>query len=91
MVKKIKTEILKLNNDSKFYQFLTDEEDKEILCNSYYSKGVNEGIEQGINQGIEQGILKSRIDSARKMKKEHCSLELIKKITGLDISTIMQL
>lgn len=103
MVKKIKDEVLRLNNDSEFYQFLTDEEDTEILCNSYYSRGVDEGIEkgleqgleqgieQGLEQGIEQGVVQNNLDNARKMKHHHLSFELIGKITGLDYNTISSL
>ena len=46
MVKKIIDEVIKLNQDPNFYQFLTDEEDLEILRNSYYSKVIKEGIEE---------------------------------------------
>lgn len=107
MVKKIKDEVLKLNNESGFYQFLTDEEDTEILCNSYYSKGVDEGIEkgiekgleqgleqgieQGLEQGIEQGVVQNNLNNARKMKQHHLSFDLISQITGLDYNTISSL
>ena len=45
MVKKIKNEIFRLNNDSNFYQFLTDEEDKEMLKNVYLEQGITKEIE----------------------------------------------
>ena len=83
MVKKIKDEVLRLNNDSEFYQFLTDEEDTEILCNSYYSRGVDEGIEKG--------LLQNNLNNARKMKQHHLSFDLISQITGLDYNTISSL
>ena len=42
-----------------FYQWLTDEEDREFLYNSrvirYKREGIEEGIKQGTRQGIEQG------------------------------------
>ena len=107
MVKKIKEEIIKLNEDENFYQFLTDEEDKQYLCNSYYYKGIDEGIEKGINQGIEQGISKGieegiekgihqgieqeKISNAKLMKQENIPYDTIKKITGLDTKIIMTL
>ena len=46
IVKIIKEEVIKLNQDPNFYRFLTDEEDLEILRNSYYSKVIKEGIEE---------------------------------------------
>ena len=79
MVKKIKNEIFRLNNDSNFYQFLTDEEDKEMLKNAY--------LEQGLTQGIEQ----ANIDNARKMKSENLNYDLIGRITGLDAKLIASL
>ena len=45
MVKKIKNEIFRLNNDSNFYQFLTYEEDKEMLKNAYLEQGITKEIE----------------------------------------------
>lgn len=87
MIKKIKEEIIKLNEDENFYQFLTDEEDRQYLCNSYYSKGLDEGIEKGISQGIEQ----EKISNAKIMKQENIPFDLIKKITGLDTKTITTL
>ena len=75
MVKKIKNEIFRLNNDSNFYQFLTDEEDKEMLKNAY----------------LEQGIEQNKIDNARKMKLRNMSYDVIGDITGLDAKLIASL
>ena len=95
MVKKIKDEVIKLNQDPKFYQFLTDEEDLEILRNSYYSKGIKEGIQEGILEGIHegklQGIQENKISNARKMKSNNLSFDLISDITGLDKALIASL
>ena len=83
MVKKIKDEVIKLNQDPKFYQFLTDEEDLEILRNSYYSKGIKEGIQEGIQE--------TSISNAKKMKDKNLSFDLISDITGLDKTLIASL
>ena len=87
MVKRIKDEVIKLNQDPKFYQFLTDEEDLEILRNSYYSKGIKEGIQKGKLQGIQE----TKISNARKMKSNNLSFDLISDITGLDKALIASL
>ena len=87
MVKRIKDEVIKLNQDPKFYQFLTDEEDLEILRNSYYSKGIQEGIQEGKLQGIQE----TKISNAIKMKINNISLDLISDITGLDKALIASL
>ena len=91
MVKKIKDEVIKLNQDPNFYQFLTDEEDLEILRNSYYSKGIKEGIQEGIQEGKLQGIQETKISNAKKMKINNLSLDLISDITGLDKNLIASL
>ena len=87
MVKRIKDEVIKLNQAPNFYQFLTDEEDLEILRNSYYSRGIKEGIEEGKLQGIQE----TKISSARRMKDKNLSLNLISDITGLDKALIASL
>ena len=83
MVKKIKNEVFRLNSDSNFYQFLTDEEDKEILRNDY--------LKQGIKQGIEQGIEQTNINNARSMKLKNIPINIINEITGLDTKLIASL
>ena len=79
-MKKIKKEVLDLNKDPEFYQWLTDEEDKEFLYNSRVIRYKREGIEQGSKE--------TKIDIVKKMKKENIPIETIKKITGLSIEQI---
>ena len=44
-----------LNNDTNFYQWMTDEEDRKMMENSVKKEGINQGIEEGIeeNRGSE--------------------------------------
>lgn len=103
MIQKIKKEIITLNNDDEFYQVLTDEEDEEFIRRSYFKEGEQAGIERGRiygkiegkkeekKEGKKDGIRFEKINNARKMKKENIPLNLIKKITGLDINTISNL
>ena len=79
MVKKIIDEVIKLNQDPNFYQFLTDEEDLEILRNSYYSKGIKERIQE------------TSLSNAKKMKDNNLSFDLISDITVLDKALIASL
>ena len=79
MVKKIKNEIFDLNDPSEFPRLFTDEEFLEIEKNTSF------------DNGLEQGIMKTNIANAKKMKNEKCSLDLIKKVTGLDSKTIANL
>ena len=95
MVDFIKNEVYTLNKDDSFFQALTDEEDKQFLLKTEYKNGKkdgrNEGIEIGIKQGIEQGIEQNKIDNARSMKLENIPINIIRRVTGLDIKTIAML
>ena len=91
-MKKIKDDVIKLNGDPNFYQAMTDEEDREMIENSIFISGKNEGIKQGIEQGIEQGtrrgIEENQKSIVKNMKEANYKLEDIKEITGLSIEEI---
>ena len=91
-MKKIKKDVTDLNQDPEFYQWLTDEEDREFLYNSrvirYKREGIEEGIKQGTRQGIEQGSNDTKKEIARNMKEKNYPIEDIKEITGLSIEEI---
>ena len=82
-MKKIKKDVTELNQDPEFYQWLTDEEDREFLYNSRVIRYKREGIEEGTRQGIEQGTKEKEIEIVRNMKEMNYPVEDIKKITGL--------
>ena len=52
---------------------------------------VERGIEQGIEQGIEKGSLREKNEIAQNMLKENIDIELISKVTGLNIDQIKKL
>ena len=82
-MKKIKEDVEKLNNDTEFYQWMTDEEDRKMMQNSAKKEGIQEGIEKGIH--------KKQKEIVRNMKKENIPIEIIKKITGLSIEEINEI
>ena len=51
-------------------------------------EGLKEGIEQGIEQGIEKGSLDKSYEIAQNMLKENIDIEIISKVTGLNIDQI---
>jgi flagellar biosynthesis/type III secretory pathway protein FliH len=67
------------------------EADITELVKPHYEKGLQEGLQQGIKEGLQKGLqeglekgeFKAKIETAKKMKKEGISLDLIIKITGL--------
>ena len=67
------------------------EEGKSIGIEEGKSIGLEQGLEQGKSIGFEEGIEKTNIDNAKKMKEEKIPVDIIKKITGLDLKTINML
>ena len=82
-MKKIKKDVNKLNSDTEFYQWMTDEEDRMIMENTVKNIGIKEGIEKGSKE--------KEINIVRNMKKENISIETIKKVTGLSIEQINEI
>ena len=87
-IKKIKDDVIKLNGDPNFYQAMTDDEDREMIENSIFISGKQEGIGQGIEQGIEQGSKDAKIGIVKNMKTANYKIEDIAKITGLSVDEI---
>jgi len=61
-------------------EYLTAEQEQEILINSFKNEGYEKGIEQGIEKGIE--------NTARNMLKKTDDLTFISEVTGLSIEQI---
>jgi len=57
--------------------------DQEEALAVRYEEGIEQGIEQGIGQGLEK--------TARNALAEGVPVELVQKITGLDLETIKAL
>jgi len=54
-------------------------------------EAVQKGREQGIGIGVERGAMQKQIEMARNSLNEGLPIEVIHKITGLDIETIQSL
>ena len=78
-MKKIKEDVEKLNNDTEFYQWMTDEEDRKMMQNSAKKEGREEGAKE------------KEISIVRNMKKKKYPIEDIKEITGLSIEEINEI
>ena len=87
MIKEIKKDVITLNKRPKFYQVMSREEDEIRMRNTMFKEGESAGFEKGIEQGIE----KNKKDNAKCMKCENIPINIIKKITGLDTNTIINL
>ena len=56
-----------------------------------YEEGLEDGLEKGMEKGREEGLAEGREEIARNALAEGVSMEIIQKITGLDIETIKNL
>ena len=94
-MKKYMEELVKVNEDADFLNFISVEKDNMMIENSIrdeakrkglkegLEQGIEQGIEKGLEQGIEQGSEKEKINIARNMLKENMNISLISKLTGL--------
>lgn len=84
LVEKLKGEIIKMNQDKKFIEFLSAEEEERLLLNTIKEDAIREGIEQGIEKGIEQ----NKVVIAKNMLKKNADLNFISEITELSIEKL---
>ena len=87
MINEIKDEVITLNRRPEFYQVISREEDNRMMMKT----SLIEGEQAGMKVGLEKGRRENIDETARKMKEEKLSFELISRITGLDINTIKNL
>ena len=86
-MEKFKENVDKLNDDETVIDFLTKEEEDEVIKNSYY----DDGLEAGLKQGKELGQMEEKIDLAKKMILKKIDLKDISDITGLSIKELQEL
>ena len=77
-----KEQINDLNDDNDVLDVIIENED-EILLNSRFDSGFNQGIKEGINQ--------TKIETARKLLKSNIDIDIISKSTGLSKKQINDL
>ena len=86
-MEKFKENVDKLNDNEQVIHFLTEEEEEEIIKNSYY----DDGLEAGIAKGEKQGQMEEKNNLAKKMISKKMNLEDISDITGLSIKELKTL
>ena len=93
-VEKYMKEVERVNEDPRFREYMTKEEDQKKIYNTQMSKAYNEGISEGISKGIEQGILEGgkekSIEIAKKLLNKLPINEIVK-VTGLSKEEIERL
>ena len=96
-------ELVNLNENPKFREYMTAEEDARKIYNSEMYEARQTGLQQGLKQGLEQGLERGLIEgtnigiekTTKKMVKnmlnENISEDIISKITGLSMKKINDL
>ena len=56
MVKKYMEEVKRVNEDPEFHEYMSAEQDNQMIENSLLREATEEGIKQGIKEGMKQGI-----------------------------------
>ena len=95
VVKKYMEELVKVNEDADFLNFISVEKDNMMIENSIRDeatkKGLKEGLEKGLEQGLERGTEQSKNEIARNMLKKGLDISLISEVTGLSNEQINNL
>ena len=87
VVKKYMEELVKVNEDADFLNFISVEKDNMMIENSIRDEATKKGLEQGLERGTEQ----SKNEIAKNMLKENMDISLISKLTGLSNEQINNL
>ncbi|MBP3841726.1 MAG: hypothetical protein IK997_06395, partial [Bacilli bacterium] len=95
MVDKYMEEVVKVNEDPDFHQYMSWEEDQRKIQNSirkqFREEGLAEGRKEGIKEGIKEGRAEANLEAAKKMIEKGYSLDEVSDITGLSIDKLNNL
>ena len=89
-VEKYMKEVERVNEDPRFREYMTKEEDQKKIYNTQMSKAYNEGISKGISEGILEGGKEKSIEIAKKLLNKLPVNEIVK-VTGLSKEEIEHL
>ena len=88
---KVVNKILDYNSDQAIREQLRAEEEWRRGYNSDMAASKEEGKLEGIAEGIEKGRFEEKKKTAKKMKADGLSSEMISKYTGLSLEEISKL
>ena len=87
LMKKIKDEVNRVNDENYFANFISVEEDERKIRNTYYANGVEEGEARGEKRGEIRGEKRGKenalIETAKNLLNLGISIDNIAKGTGL--------
>ena len=82
-----KKKVESLNNNARYKEFLSAEEDMRKTNNTFKEIGRREGIEIGKSEGVEE----RNIEIARNLLKKNMNIQDISEVIGLPLSEIKKL
>ena len=95
LMKKIKDEVNRVNDENYFANFISVEEDERKIRNTYYANGVEEGEARGEKRGEirgeKRGKEKALLETAKNLLKYGMPINDIVKNTGLSKQKIKSL
>ena len=90
-MKKYMEELVKVNEDADFLNFISVEKDNMMIENSIRDEATKKGLKEGLEKGLERGTEQSKNEIAKNMLKENMDISLISKLTGLSNEQINNL
>ena len=95
LMKKIKDEVNRVNDENYFANFISVEEDERKIRNTYYANGVEEGEARGEKRGERRGEIRGKekalLETAKNLLKYGMPINDIVKNTGLSKQKIKSL
>ena len=91
VVKKYMEELVKVNEDADFLNFISVEKDNMMIENSIRDEATKKGLKEGLEKGLERGTEQSKNEIAKNMLKKGLDISLISEVTGLSNEQINNL
>ena len=91
VVSKYMSEIERVNENPKFREYMSAEEDNRKIQNSLRKEAIEEGLQEGLQQGFAQGVHQSKVEIAKSLIHNNIDINIISESTGLTIEEINNL
>jgi len=91
IVEAFKSKIFHLNDNERFLNDITKEEEQMLVINTGKALAFEDGVSHGLSEGIEKGEKKQKIEIAKEMLLKDFEPSLIQEITKLSIEEIEQI
>ena len=91
VVSKYMSEIERVNENPKFREYMSAEEDNRKIQNSLRKEAIEEGLQEGLQQGFAQGTYQRNIEIAKSLLQSNIDINIISESTGLSIEEINSL